>query len=98
MFLKPVIVFDRIRYESVCHVDNKNTAPEYDSRTNSTRPARLFSIFGGYRRWPSRGRRAVAGLFPATVRRPRKNAPQGRFFFDADVALKNAIFIKRYLI
>jgi len=61
-------------------------------------PAGRFSIFGGDLRSPSHGRRAVARLFRATVRRPCQNAPQGRFFFDADVARQKRDFRKEVFI
>ena len=61
-------------------------------------PAGRFSKFGGDFRSPSHGRRAVARLFRATVRRPCQNAPQGRFFFDADVARQKRDFRKEVFI
>jgi hypothetical protein len=69
-----------------------------NSFPGSVHPAGRFSKFGGDLRSPSHGRRAVARLFRATVRRPCQNAPQGRFFFDADVARQKRDFRKEVFI
>ena len=80
----------RIEFHGIPHNRGVGTPPGT--------PAGRFSKFGGDLRSPSHGHRAVARLFRATVRRPCQNAPQGRFFFDADVAQQKRDFHKEVFI